>query len=275
MLNWKEILEQYIERYSDEIGKVTKPLRERFGIEYFTYHRIDDKGNHTVLVDRPDWAERYVADKLFLQDPYLREPSVYQSGICPWSSYGDEEFQQTVKQAAKETLSSDTTIIVIEKEKNPVEFLGFAASNKSHLASIAFNHPSLLRAFGAHFKKQLSPILSQMGEEPGFLPELKGEDYYIGSPIVPELDKKANLAFLADLGLQKELEQIFQLSSREKECLHFLVKGKTAKETAALLGLSPRTVESYLDHIKTKWGCWSKQELFEIASHLTVLNLLP
>ena len=252
MLNWKEILEKYILQYSDEIGKVAKPLHGCFGIEYFNCHRIDDR----------------------LQDPYLRDPSVYQLGICPWSSYGAEEFQQTVKQDVKETLNSETAIVVIEKEENAVEFFGFAASAQSRLAPLAFNHPSLLNSFGVHSKDKLAPIFLQMGEEPGFLPELKGEDYYIGSPIVPELDKKANLAFLADLGLQKELEQIFKLSAREKECLCFLVKGKSAKETAALLGLSPRTIESYLDHIKTKWGCWSKQELFEIACHLTDLNLL-
>lgn len=51
------------------------------------------------------------------------------------------------------------------------------------------------------------------------------------------------------------------LSQREIECLFFLIRGKSAKETARLLNISYRTVEHHIDHIKNKLNCRSKSEL--------------
>jgi len=44
------------------------------------------------------------------------------------------------------------------------------------------------------------------------------------------------------------------LTSRENEVLHWLAHGKTDLEIAALLGLSPRTVQKHLEHIYIKLG---------------------
>lgn len=51
------------------------------------------------------------------------------------------------------------------------------------------------------------------------------------------------------------------LSLREKQCLHYFLNGKTAKETAILLGLSHRTIEEYFNNIKKKLGCQYKRDL--------------
>jgi DNA-binding CsgD family transcriptional regulator len=57
----------------------------------------------------------------------------------------------------------------------------------------------------------------------------------------------------------------FKLSIREIECLYHLVRGKTAKMIAQFLNLSPRTVESYIENIKAKFGCYTKSELLDKA----------
>ncbi len=67
MLTWQTIVQNYIVKYSSQIKKTTQPLRDHFGIDYFTYHRIDSTGKYTVLVDRPDWAEYYVSEKIFFK----------------------------------------------------------------------------------------------------------------------------------------------------------------------------------------------------------------
>lgn len=55
------------------------------------------------------------------------------------------------------------------------------------------------------------------------------------------------------------------LSHRESEVLFFLIRGKTAKEIARVVGLSNRTVEKHLDRIKNKLNCCSRSELIEKA----------
>ncbi len=51
------------------------------------------------------------------------------------------------------------------------------------------------------------------------------------------------------------------LSKRELECLFLQLRGKTAREIAAILNLSRRTIEFYADNIKNKLGCQNKAEV--------------
>ncbi|MCK4870980.1 MAG: helix-turn-helix transcriptional regulator, partial [Gammaproteobacteria bacterium] len=60
--------------------------------------------------------------------------------------------------------------------------------------------------------------------------------------------------------INKFADQV-HLSDRQIECLTYLLAGYTAKEIAQILGLSFRTVESYVEIIKQKHGCPNKKEL--------------
>lgn len=51
------------------------------------------------------------------------------------------------------------------------------------------------------------------------------------------------------------------LSERESLCVFHLCKGYTMKEIAKILGLSPKTIETYIDRAKQKFKCKNKAEL--------------
>lgn len=55
------------------------------------------------------------------------------------------------------------------------------------------------------------------------------------------------------------------LTTRQKECLHYLARGMTIKEIGSELKLSARTIEHYLETIKIKLHCSSRIELIEKA----------
>lgn len=55
----------------------------------------------------------------------------------------------------------------------------------------------------------------------------------------------------------------FYFSKREREILHYSIRGKTAKQCAALLNISPRTVEQHLENIKMKLKVSSKSEMID------------
>lgn len=65
------------------------------------------------------------------------------------------------------------------------------------------------------------------------------------------------------------------LSSRESECLFYLLRGKTAKQIARLLNLSPKTVEHYIENIKLKFQCQTKSELISKAIEQGFTNIIP
>lgn len=70
---------------------------------------------------------------------------------------------------------------------------------------------------------------------------------------------------LKNLGYPQPCNSFTKLSFREKQCLNLFMEGKTSKETAAQLYLSPRTIEYYFENIKDKLGCNSKREIFKLA----------
>jgi DNA-binding CsgD family transcriptional regulator len=65
------------------------------------------------------------------------------------------------------------------------------------------------------------------------------------------------------------------LSTRQQECVFWLIRGKTTKEVAYLLSLSERTVESYIEQIKYKLECYTKGQIIEKAIDAGFLYYIP
>jgi hypothetical protein len=120
-----------------------------------------------------------VDKKMFSRDPYLRHPSVYNSGLCLVDSCGSEEYRAMLVREGKQLLDMDIEVTLIQKTEGEVEFFGFTGNQKtSSLQKLYLNHAQILRSFTAHFKKELAPILKVMEEEAGSLIDLKGEDFF-------------------------------------------------------------------------------------------------
>ncbi len=65
------------------------------------------------------------------------------------------------------------------------------------------------------------------------------------------------------------------LSRRECECLFYLLRGFSATDISNTLNLSKRTIESYIENIKSKLKCDSKKQIFEKAHQLGFIHTLP
>ena len=57
--------------------------------------------------------------------------------------------------------------------------------------------------------------------------------------------------------------------------MFYTLRGQTAKGIATILGLSKRTVESYIDHIKNKMACYNKPMLIEKAIDCGYMDIVP
>ncbi len=70
--------------------------------------------------------------------------------------------------------------------------------------------------------------------------------------------KRANIPIDLSSNFSKVL-----LTVRETECARLLILGKTTKEIARGLNISPKTVEVYINNIKQKTGCHYKHDLIK------------
>ena len=60
--------------------------------------------------------------------------------------------------------------------------------------------------------------------------------------------------------------QTFKLTLREAEVLYWVVKGKTNRDIADILGMSPRTVNKHLEHVFEKLGVETRAAAAALAS---------
>jgi DNA-binding response OmpR family regulator len=68
-----------------------------------------------------------------------------------------------------------------------------------------------------------------------------------------------------DASAQRQLSARFLLTEREIEVLRWLTCGKTNKDIADILGLSPRTVNKHLEHIYIKLGVETRTAAAAVA----------
>lgn len=93
-------------------------------------------------------------------------------------------------------------------------------------------------------------------------------------PIIKELESnklcKKNYSYYIGEGIQN-----IPLSDRQQLCLFYYIRGHSARSVAIKMGISKRTVESYLEAIKNKLDVNSKHELIEKAIDLGFLSIYP
>lgn len=258
-MSWNEILEKYIYENASKLESATELLKRHFGINYVTYHRIEKDGRYSVLVNNCDWASYYVGEKLYTYDPFLRQISQYQSGIVIFGQHGSKEYQEKLVAGGKKIANLDDSTMIIQKERDYVEFFGYSSDKKNHHLLNFFLDPAKpYLSFQKYFLQIFRDTLQNMQDEGFFLDKIKGEDFFHTEPISPP----NSFQFMTELG--NNHQKLHTLSNRERECLQLFQQGHTACQTAHILELSPRTVESYFENIKAKLRCHNKKDLLNI-----------
>lgn len=96
----------------------------------------------------------------------------------------------------------------------------------------------------------------------------------LGINLIKENTKKFNNQSNSLL-LSAENHCPYKLSKRESECLFYLLRGSTAKETAKILEISSKTVEYYIENLKNKFTACTRAELISKAIEEGYLTIIP
>lgn len=91
----------------------------------------------------------------------------------------------------------------------------------------------------------------------------------------PSLAKQMLNEYLhrADAGADAEKDALTRLSDREKEVLRHIAEGRTGREIASILYLSPNTVERHRANIMDKLGLHNRAELIKFAIRKGLVSL--
>lgn len=95
---------------------------------------------------------------------------------------------------------------------------------------------------------------------------------FLFASVLDDKHRYGNSVSLSKL-LVAEYDQ--SLTEKDTEVIYWLLRGKTARETAVILHKSVRTIEHRLDKLKQKYNCPNKAALVAVCIENGFLNYLP
>lgn len=243
-----------------EVNEIAKPLFERSGISFTDFARIYNNGSWIFLTSN-EKLTRFFFDDGFVFLPHVEIKK--QKSFLFLSSVN--AFERSIK-SARENFQVDHILAHINRQPNYVDVFWFGADTaKTQIMDFYLNNVDLLDNYTNYFKLKAHKLISAAEKSKIILPHSLQDEYQ---------EAFARAKIHQDISNHKSyfIEQLqiagldVSFTPREIDCIHLLLKGLTAKGIAKRLNLSPRTVESYIENIKTKTQCHSKEQLLDMLA---------
>jgi DNA-binding CsgD family transcriptional regulator len=234
-------------------------------INHFTYVRISKNYDFSVLSNRPDTVRYYFQNQLALTpiNGFSFEKHLVKGGSF-WNILRDDSTFSQVFKDYNEQFSIGNLAGYYRYDNESVEMFGFGSKhNRLEGANFYINFKSELESFALEFLDKSSSLRSESSKNYNRLP----------LAMAPGLEDLVSMSCNSDIRRFKLIQTIEKssfnwgiFSKRELDCIECLFLSLTTKEIAKSLGLSKRTVEHYLENIKSKLGCNKKSEILRCLS---------
>lgn len=237
---------------SNDIDEIIAPLKKFFGITSFVYQKQFSDGAETRLSNQPAWVKYFFEKELHSQSVFEQSTQHYQQGKFLWINL--PQHQVVLNEAREFNIDHGITFVYPQEDGCELFFLG-TTRDKPEVMQLYINHLDLLEQFLVYFKEKAAFLIKQAHEQR-----------------ISISDKKAqikNELYLPKFN-REEFQKILQsntltlLSARERECLLLLQQGYTYKMIGNELGISSRTVETYVEQMKQKTGSYNKADLLKL-----------
>lgn len=249
----------------DKVRSICKWLFNNTEIKYFHYQRIFHDGTGIMLTTDGKWQQHY------FKHGYQTNPELL--CLCNMTSNIFLEAQINSSSAKDfNTFGYDQMLLISKKYPHQyLEVCGFGAQNGNRkIITFYFQNIKALQLFIKHFRQAASELIDRASEKRNLLPTLPyGLDLAIKSKQNVNTEELLlhHIQQLCFANLEKSI-----LTNRERECLFYLLRCRTAKEIAQILNISFKTVEMHICHIKEKLNCQTKSKIFDRAVERGIIN---
>ena len=262
------------------LRKLCEPLNSHFNIDLFAYNFITPEGLFIGLCNVPDIADHKFAQMeetgSFDDVPFLKSASnAYPAAVMLEQHDGYKKHMMSDRDD-RYTVAHPVALFRKDRSGGLHCFIFASSQPIPRLPSFYLNHLELLERFGHHFLESTQTIRENAMADAVNLPEIitpgRFRDHGLDELLVSH---EAKSKFLYETGTDQLLiKAASRLTERERQVLMQSIDGRTAKEVSGTLGLSRRTVETYLERSKSKLGMLSKHELLKEAKTLKLLGIL-
>jgi len=264
--------------HSQDIQDICNPLIN-LGINYFAHVNIDANNQFTALGMNPEFVSHYFEKKYYNSDIHLASEN--ELGECIF--WDDAEFGPECEELIQDAMQCglQQTFTIVERSTDSSNFYHFSTNLKTNpINQICISNYDLLKLFIKHFIKTVKSDQNlrtaynfKFGIDSNIASisfaqkncenlEADFREKFLSTIASPnrESAKKNMLNINPGFSMQSSYKSYF-LTKRERDCLNSLLTGKTARQTAEFLHISPRTVEHHLNAIREKTGFKYKRDL--------------
>ena len=248
-----------------DIDAICEPLRQYLKIDHFCYQRdvIDrERGvqlSLSPLCNNAKFIEFAVSYK-------NADPAIYTT-TAKSQFYLLESFSPKYAADISKYLSIHNYFCrQITVNDNEREIFAFGTSeNNPHLLHYYLNNIDLIDNFILYFREKAAKFLLQTWENK--IPSNHHAIYLSANNVIAKPNTK--LAFLKattpkHYSLRDAFGNIVKVPAAEIKCLDLLSRGRSGKEIAASIGISPRTVETNVERAKKRLSCYTRKQLLDL-----------
>jgi len=254
-------------KISKEVADICKPLG-LFNIHHFTYQKHCDDGGRINVSNRPDWIADYYNLQLIQSSLFEAKPSLYKPRYDVWL----DDYDLEVYRHGKLYYNTGHSITISQPQADGCEFFLFSAKvvDKKSIPFLAKNL-DILYHFILYFKDRAAKLLKRAQNatirDVDIIQAVRSADLILSEQALCDKMLANKEKFFKSTRIYKYTfesgeQKGIKLSDREIDCIIHLLNNKTGKQTAKEMRISPRTVEHYLDNIRTKFDCNTKSDLF-------------
>ncbi|MCH9770107.1 MAG: helix-turn-helix transcriptional regulator [Gammaproteobacteria bacterium] len=248
-----------------DVDHICQPLFEHTPISYFTQLIRYNDGSRIYLTSNANWVEYFFQHK-FYQIPYIQTPlNQFDTGYYSWDACPDDALIRD----GREYFNIDHRFMIVEKLADYHCFYSFGAHKNFHQATNFYlSHLGLLHKFINYFKEKSQPLIRNYQQQRIILPHPGN----LSAHKTDTLSLPDKQGFIDSISTQRYwLNDKSYFTKREFECAKCIVRGMSSKEIASQLNISARTIEKYIESIKTKLNCHRRSE---IVRKLLALNFI-
>ncbi len=250
---------------SPEVSALCKPLERELGLNYFNYVKLVSGEKRTLLTNRPDYIGNFYNDAQYKDENVVNIEQLKFQSCFTWDQFREEPTFH--KARVNYQIANGLTLIKCRPAFTELYYFGTKRDDPNASAHY-LNKLDMLEHFIAYFKDRGSDLIDFADDH---YVALDGSNNVIENMTQPEnilnllaLDEDYRLAY--DSRDDSKL-----LSIKEGQCAAYLMLQLTADEIAKQMRLSVRTVDHYIEHIKTKVQCQRKEDL---VSKLFICDVL-
>lgn len=256
---------QFNESCALVVDSLCEPLFNNFAISHFGCIRILENGQILRIANNANWTRAY------FQHEFYNDLDMYSMKNVPMNEQRSMLLIGAPYNKHCKMLSSDFNLwnfmLIYERFPTYGDFWFFGTHcNNVQIANFYINNFNILQHFILYFKIKASHLF-----------DLNDSSKLITTKIRPLEERAPNTSYINEFINKISHHKHYlsgrdhekPLSTREAECLFHLSQGRTMKEIAELIHLSPRTIETHIDNIKNKMGCYTKGELISMFSTIS------